>query len=121
MGIAYRFWTQPARFSTGDDHSHLSTSALLILGYVTAVVNLKGWGFMITLLPEFMSADYSTPYQLAAFLGVMPTSEFQSMTLDAESSSGLRRFINTERHLANLNTVAAGLMMMVATLMLLRI
>ena len=76
---------------------------------------------MIALLPEFMSADYSTPHQLAAFLGVMLTSEFQSMTLDAKGGSGLRRLLNTERHLANLNKVAAGLMMMVAALMRFRI
>ena len=121
LWIAYRLWTQPARFSSGDNQAHLSASALLILGYVTAVMNPKGWGFMIALLPGFMSVEHSTPQQLAAFLGVMLPSEFLSMTLYAAGGSGLRRFLSTERHLANLNKVAAGLMVLVAALMLFRI
>ena len=121
LWTAYRLWTQPAHFTGSENRPHLSASALLILGYVTAVVNPKGWGFMIALLPGFMSVDYSTPQQLAAFLGVMLPSEFLSMTLYATGGSGLRRFLSTERHLANLNKVAAGLMVLVAALMLFKI
>ncbi len=121
LWIAYRLWTQPAHFTGSENRPHLSASALLILGYVTAVVNPKGWGFMVALLPGFMSVDYSTPQQLAAFLGVMLPSEFLSMTLYATGGSGLRRFLTTERSLANLNKVAAGLMVLVAALMLFRI
>ncbi|MEK9934191.1 MAG: LysE family transporter [Luminiphilus sp.] len=88
---------------------------------MTAVVNPKGWGFMIALLPGFMSVEYSTPQQLAAFLSVMLPSEFLSMTLYATGGSGLRRFLTTEQHLANLNKIAAGLMVLVAALMLFRI
>ena len=121
LWIAYRLWTQPARFTDGDDQPHLSAGALLSLGYVTAVMNPKGWGFMIALLPGFMTLEYSTPQQLAAFLAVMLPSEFLSMTLYASSGTGLRRFLTTERHLANLKKIAAGLMALVAALMLLRI
>ena len=121
LWIAYRLWTQPARFADGDDQPHLSAGALLILGYVTAVMNPKGWGFMIALLPGFMSLEHSTPQQAASFLAVMLPSEFLSMTLYATGGSGLRRFLTTERHLANLNKVAAGLMVLVAALMLFKI
>ena len=76
LWIAYRLWAQPARLSSGENQPHLSANTLLILGYVTAVMNPKGWGFMIALLPDFMSVAYSTPEQLAAFLGVMVPSEF---------------------------------------------
>ncbi len=61
LWIAYRLWTQPARFTGGENQPHLSASALLIFGYVTAVVNPKGWGLMIALLPGFMSVEHSTP------------------------------------------------------------
>ena len=121
LWIAYRLWMQPTRFAGGENQPHLSANALLILGYVTAVMNPKGWGFMIALLPGFISLAYSTSQQLAAFLGVMLPSEFLSMTLYATGGSGLRRFLTTERHLANLNKVAAGLMVLVAALMLFRI
>ena len=121
LWIAYRLWTQPARFTSDENQPHLSAGALLILGYVTAVVNPKGWGFMIALLPGFMSVDYSTPQQLLAFLGVILPSEFLSMTLYATGGSGLRRFFATDAHLAKLNRSAAGLMVLVAALMLVRV
>ena len=121
LWIAYRLWTQPAPFTGGENQPHLSAGALLILGYVTAVMNPKGWGFMIALLPGFMSVDYSTPQQLLAFLGVMLPSEFLSMTLYATGGSGLRRLLSTDAHLAKLNKLAAGLMVLVAALMLVRI
>ena len=121
LWIAYRLWTQPARFSSVENQPHLSAGALLILGYVTAVVNPKAWGFMIALLPGFLSADYSAPQQLVAFLGVMLPSEFLSMTLYATGGSGLRRFLTNDAHLDKLNKLAAGLMVLVAALMLVRI
>lgn len=119
--IAYRLWTQAAKFDRREAQSRLTPRALLTLGYVTAVINPKGWGFMIALLPGFMSVDYSTPQQLATFLGVMLPSELLSMTLYATSGSGLRRFLRTDQHLANLNKVAAALMMLVVLLMLINI
>ena len=121
LWIAYRLWTQPVQFDRGEAQSRLTPWALLTLGYVTAVMNPKGWGFMIALLPGFMSVDYSTPQQLAAFLGVMLPSEFLSMTLYATGGSGLRRFLTTDQHLANLNKVAAALMVLVALLMLINL
>ena len=121
LWIAYRLWAQPARFTGGENQPHLSAGALLILGYVTAVMNPKGWGFMIALLPGFMSVDHSTPQQLLAFLGVMLPSEFLSMTLYATGGSGLQRFLTTDAHLAKLNKLAAGLMVLVAALMLVRV
>lgn len=121
LWIAYRLWTQAAKFDRREAQSRLTPRALLTLGYVTAVINPKGWGFMIALLPGFMSVDYSTPQQLATFLGVMLPSELLSMTLYATSGSGLRRFLRTDQHLANLNKVAAALMMLVVLLMLINI
>ena len=76
---------------------------------------------MIALLPGFMSVEHSTLQQLAAFLGVMLPSELLSMTLYATGGTGVRRLFTTERDLANLNKVAAGLMVRVAALMLFRI
>ena len=108
-------------FSSDENQPHLSAGALLILGYVTAVVNPKGWGFIIALLPGFMSVDYSAPQQQVALLGVMLPSELISMTFYATSGSRIRRLLTTDAHLAKLNKLAAGLMVTVAALMLVKI
>ena len=121
LWVSYRLWTAPARFEQGEGRPRVTPAALLILGYTTAVMNPKGWGFMIALLPGFMSSDTAVPQQLMVFLGVILPSEFLSMTLYASGGSGLRRLLSSEKHLAMLNKVAAGLMVLVAMLVLIKI
>ncbi len=121
LWVAYRLWTAPARFEQGDGQPRVTPTALLALGYTTAVMNPKGWGFMIALLPGFMSPSETLPQQLMVFLGVILPSEFLSMSLYASGGSGVRRLLSSEKHLAALNKVAAGLMVLVAILVLIKI
>ena len=120
LWVAYRLWTTPARFEQGEGQPLVTPAALLTLGYTTAVMNPKGWGFMIALLPGFMSSDTAVPQQLMVFLGVILPSEFLSMSLYASGGSGLRRLLTSEKHLAMLNKLAAGLMVLVALLVLVK-
>jgi len=121
LWVAYRLWTAPARFEQGEGQPRVTPTALLALGYTTAVMNPKGWGFMIALLPGFMSPSETLPQQLMVFLGVILPSEFLSMSLYASGGSGVRRLLSSEKHLATLNKVAAGLMVLVAMLVLIKI
>ena len=118
LWIAYRLWTQPAHFEGGERQPQVSPIALVGLGYTTAVMNPKGWGFMIALLPGFISPEYSGPQQLAAFLAVMLPSEFLIMSLYASGGSALRRLLNSDQQLARLNKISAMLMVLVAALVL---
>ncbi|MDC0410721.1 LysE family translocator [Luminiphilus sp.] len=121
LWVAYRLWTAPARFEQDEGQPRVTPTALLALGYTTAVMNPKGWGFMIALLPGFMSPSETLPQQLMVFLGVILPSEFLSMSLYASGGSGVRRLLSSEKHLATLNKVAAGLMVLVAMLVLIKI
>ena len=121
LWVAYRLWTAPARFEQGEGQPRVTPTALLALGYTTAVMNPKGWGFMIALLPGFMSPSETLPQQLMVFLGVILPSEFLSMSLYASGGSGLRRLLSSEKHLATLNKIAAALMVLVAMLVLVKI
>ena len=118
LWIAYRLWTQPAHFEGGERQPQVAPIALVGLGYATAVMNPKGWGFMIALLPGFISPEYSGPQQLAAFLAVMLPSEFLFMSLYASGGSALRRLLNSDQQLARLNKISAMLMVLVAALVL---
>ena len=68
-----------------------------------------------------MSINYLTAQQLAASLGVMLPSQFLSMTLYDAGGGGLRRLLMTDALLAKLNKVAAALMALAATLVLIKI
>jgi homoserine/homoserine lactone efflux protein len=118
LWIAYRLWTQPVHFEGGERQPQLAPNALVGLGYTTAVMNPKGWGFMIALLPGFISPEYSSTQQLTVVLAVMLPSEFLFMSLYASGGSGLRRLLNSDQQLARLNKISATLMVLVAALML---
>ena len=118
LWIAYRLWTQPAHFEGGERQPQVAPIALVGLGYTTADMNPKGWGFMIALLPGFISPEYSGPQQLAAFLAVMLPSEFLFMSLYTSGGSALRRLLNSDQQLARLNKISAALMVLVAALVL---
>ncbi len=118
LWIAYRLWTQPVHFEGGERQPQLAPNALVGLGYTTAVMNPKGWGFMIALLPGFISPEYSATQQLTVVLAVMLPSEFLFMSLYASGGSGLRRLLNSDQQLARLNKISATLMVLIAALML---
>lgn len=118
LWTAYRLWTQPAHFERGEGQPRLAPLALLTLGYTTAVMNPKGWGFMVALLPGFISPAYSTSEQLVVFLSVFLPSEFLFMSLYASGGSGLRRLLSSDQQLARLNKLSATLMVLVALLVL---
>ncbi len=71
---------------------------------------------MIALLPGFMDAEASKGRQLAAFLAVMLTTEFLSMSLYAGGGKWLGRLLKNDANLVLLNRVAAVLMVVVAGL-----
>ena len=118
LWIAYRLWTQPAHFEGGERQPQVAPIALVGLGYATAVMNPKGWGFMIALLPGFISPEYSTTQQATAVLAVILPSEFLFMSLYASGGSALRRLLNSDQQLARLNKISAMLMVLVAALVL---
>jgi len=118
LWIAYRLWTQPAHFEGGERQPRVAPIALVGLGYATAVMNPKGWGFMIALLPGFISPEYSTTQQATVVLAVILPSEFLFMSLYASGGSALRRLLNSDQQLARLNKISAMLMVLVAALVL---
>ena len=101
-----------------DGRVALITGGSQGLGYATAVMNPKGWGFMIALLPGFISPEYSTTQQATAVLAVILPSEFLFMSLYASGGSALRRLLNSDQQLARLNKISATLMVLVAALVL---
>ena len=114
--IAWQLWHAQEHFGTKARGNQLAPVALMLLGFSTAVMNPKGWAFMIALLPGFMDAEASKGQQLVTFLAVMLTTEFLSMSLYAGGGKWLGRVLKNDANLVLLNRVAAVLMVAVAGL-----
>ncbi|WJG10320.1 LysE family translocator [Aliiglaciecola sp. LCG003] len=86
---------------------------LISQGFVTAIANPKGWAFMISLLPPFLTLSKPMAPQLAVLVGIIMCSEFICMLAYATGGKWLRHFLNRGDNLRWLNRIAGGLLICV--------
>ena len=86
---------------------------LISQGFITAIANPKGWAFMISLLPPFLSLSKPLGLQLGVLVGIIMCSEFVCMTAYAVGGKSLRLFLNRGDNLRWLNRIAGGLLIAV--------
>ncbi len=90
------------------DETH--TGALVLLGYVTAVSNPKGWAFLMALLPGFLQNNAALYPQFVAMLIIMLSTEFIAMTTYATGGQWLAKRLADTKGLMNANRVAATML-----------
>jgi len=116
LWIARQLWMADPELSSQGVRGSLTPLSLAALGFTTAIMNPKGWAFMIALLPGFMNADRALLPQLLLFLSVMLTTEFLSLSLYAGGGRWLRRALGEGAPMVALNKIAAVLMVGVSVL-----
>lgn len=90
------------------DETH--TGALVLLGYVTAISNPKGWAFLMALLPGFVQNNAALYPQFVAMLIIMLSTEFIAMTTYATGGQWLAKRLADTKGLMNANRVAATML-----------
>lgn len=93
--------------------AQMSEFALISQGFVTAIANPKGWGFMVSILPPFVSIEKPIATQLFVLVGIIMISEFLCMMLYASGGKSLRALLNRGDNIRWLNRIAGGLLIMV--------
>ncbi|ABE55446.1 Lysine exporter protein (LYSE/YGGA) [Shewanella denitrificans OS217] len=88
-------------------------ATLISQGFITAIANPKGWAFMISLLPPFISVDKAIAPQLAVLLGIIMLTESVSMLAYATGGKSLRLFLTRGDNIRWLNRIAGSLMIAV--------
>lgn len=116
LWIARQLWLADPALAEQRTANTLTPLSLAVLGFTTAIMNPKGWAFMVALLPGFMDAEKALFPQLALFLSVMLTTEFISLSLYAGGGRWLRQFLGEGARLGVLNKLAASLMVGVSIL-----
>jgi threonine/homoserine/homoserine lactone efflux protein len=101
------------RFNTEQLMPIPSNFALAAQGFITAIANPKGWAFMISLLPPFLTLDKPISMQLAVLVGIIMCSEFLCMLAYASGGKSLRLFLNRGDNLVWLNRIAGALLLAV--------
>ncbi|MFB2856982.1 LysE family translocator [Aeromonas allosaccharophila] len=98
----------PADLSAGQQTSAMG---LAVQGFVTAIANPKGWAFMISLLPPFISADKPMVPQISALVALILVIEFSCLLLYASGGRTLRHFLARSGNVTLMNRIAGTLML----------
>jgi len=109
--IGVNMWRSKGKMSIGENkQSDVSRYSLFTQGLVTAIANPKGWAFMISLLPPFISVDRDVAPQLIVLLSVIMLTEFTSMMAYATGGKSLRIFLSQGNNIKWMNRIAGSLM-----------
>ncbi|MDG9671894.1 LysE family translocator [Hahella sp. CR1] len=93
-----------------EDSRVASPTELATQGFVTAISNPKGWAFMVSLLPPFISTDAPMAPQLATLVSILLIVEFFCLVLYASGGRTLRHFLLQGDNVRLLNRIAGTLM-----------
>ncbi len=111
--LGIQMWRSRGRmaFSTEIDSARPATPfALASQGFVTAIANPKGWAFMVSLLPPFISLEHAIAPQLSVLVAIILVTELICMTLYATGGRSLRHFLEKSGNVRVLNRIAGTLM-----------
>ena len=93
--------------------SDIHKRQLFTQGFVTAIANPKGWAFMISILPPFISFDKAVTPQLAVLVSIIMLSEFVCMIIYATGGKGLKIALSKGDRIKWLNRIAGALLALV--------
>ncbi|MDQ2044748.1 MULTISPECIES: LysE family translocator [Pseudoalteromonas] len=109
--IGVNMWRAKGKMSIDTSKpSDVSRQSLFTQGFVTAIANPKGWAFMISLLPPFISVEHAVAPQLLVLLSVIMVSEFVCMLAYATGGKSLRLFLSRGDNIKWMNRIAGSLM-----------
>jgi threonine/homoserine/homoserine lactone efflux protein len=82
-------------------------------GFITAVVNPKGWAFFLAMAPGFINYDVDLGPQMTSLVSIILIIEFTSLMLYAAGGQVLGKLLLNSDNVLLLNRVAGALMMCV--------
>ena len=108
--LAVNLYREPMKAITTQNDVNTSPWLLASLGYVTAVMNPKGWAFLMALLPGFVVTDVLLFPQWLIMLSIMLSTEFLSLSLYASGGQWLAQRVSGEDARINPNKIAATML-----------
>jgi threonine/homoserine/homoserine lactone efflux protein len=106
--------TAEASSLNAEKSRSLSRSQLIAVGYNTAVLNPKGWAFLIAIFPGFIDDSLSLGLQLGILIPIFLVSEFISLCLYASGGRQLALWFSKPEHGVKLNRTAALMVFLVS-------
>ncbi|PKG39350.1 threonine transporter RhtB [Psychromonas sp. Urea-02u-13] len=114
--LAIQLWLSRGKMAMNNDlkKMDIAPSALISQGFVTAIVNPKGWAFFIALLPPFINESQAFIPQATILISIILCFEFICMLLYASGGKVLRNLLQEQGNVKIMNRIAATMMFTVA-------
>lgn len=114
--VGINMWRAKGKLATNSQQCQKSIKkrSLFQQGFLTAIANPKGWAFMISLLPPFISETLPLAPQLGILVLVILISEFICMTIYATGGKTIGKVLTQRNNVQLLNKVSGSLMILVA-------
>ncbi|ALP43754.1 amino acid transporter LysE [Aeromonas schubertii] len=113
LWLGIQLWRSRGSMALGQASAQSGSSAwtLATQGFVTAIANPKGWAFMISLLPPFISTERPLGPQVTTLVALILLIEFSCLVLYASGGRTLRHFLARGGNVRLMNRIAGTLMM----------
>ncbi|MCG9729363.1 LysE family translocator [Shewanella sp. Isolate13] len=110
--IGVNMWRSRGKMAIieGQQTPSVSNVELISQGFFTAIANPKGWAFMVSLLPPFISVERDVAPQLIALVSIILFTELISMMAYAAGGKSLRIFLSRGDNIKWMNRIAGSLM-----------
>jgi len=114
--VGINMWRAKGKLASSSEQylQTIKKRTLFQQGFFTAIANPKGWAFMISLLPPFISQTLPLTPQLSILVTVILISEFVCMTLYATGGKSIGKVLTQRNNVQLLNKISGSLMILVA-------
>lgn len=114
--LAIQLWFSRGKMAMNSNINKrdITSSALISQGFITAIVNPKGWAFFIALLPPFINETQAILPQATILIGIILCFELICMLLYASGGKILRNLLQQQGNIKIMNRIAATMMFTVA-------
>jgi threonine/homoserine/homoserine lactone efflux protein len=114
--VGINMWRAQGKLATTTNQPQqiIRKRSLFQQGFFTAIANPKGWAFMISLLPPFISQTLPLAPQLSILVVVILISEFICMTIYATGGKTIGKVLTQRNNVQLLNKISGCLMIFVA-------
>jgi len=113
--VGVSMWRQAsAAVLSTHKHKSLTRTQLIAVGYNTAVLNPKGWAFLVAIFPGFIDEALPLGSQLGVLIPIFLLSEFIALCLYASGGRQLALWFSKPEHGVRLNRAAALMVLLVS-------
>jgi len=111
--VGIQMWRSKGKMALTSEQENKVTSKIELIahGFITAIVNPKGWAFFVALLPPFLNPQQPLASQLVILISIILLLEFSCLLIYALGGRTMRAVLIQSSNVRIMNRISGTLMM----------